>query len=225
VTDLTSVVLADDHPPTRTGVRAALESHGFRVVAEAEDAAGAIEAAAVHRPAICVLDLFMPGQGINACRRIRAELPATKIVVLTVSEEDTDLFEALRAGADGYLLKTMSADRLAQALRGVLQGEAAMPRKLVTRVIEEFRVRPQRLRPYRVGMRGHPVIAQLSERELDVVELLLRGMTTSAVARELRISEVTVRRHVSSVVRKAGAADRRTALAALRRGIDAPPPA
>ena len=142
------VVLADDHTPTRAGIRRALEGHGFVILAEAEDAPAAIEAARRERPDLCLLDVRMPGGGIAAAAEIGLELPDTAIVMLTVSTDEADLFAALRAGARGYLLKDTDPDRLPLALLGVVSGEAAVPRVLVSRVIDEFtrREKPRRLR-------------------------------------------------------------------------------
>ena len=125
----TRVVLADDHAPTRAGVRLALEHSEFGVVAEATTAAEAVSAALRHRPDVCLLDIYMPGGGIEAAGEIRERASRdTALVMLTASDSDDDLFAALRAGATGYLPKTTAADRLAPALRGVLAGEAALPR-------------------------------------------------------------------------------------------------
>src|SRR5262249_30517065 len=124
------IVLADDHSATRLGVRIALEEGGFRVVAEAGDARGAVEAALEHRPDVCLLDVYMPGGGITAAAELAEALPFMPIVMLTVSDTDEDLFEALRAGARGYLLKDTDPARLPHALRGALNGEAPMPRAL-----------------------------------------------------------------------------------------------
>ena len=216
----TRVVLADDHVPMRGGVRTALEERGFAVVAEVGDAVAAISAALAQRPDVCLLDLYMPGNGIVAARRIKAALPWCMVVMLTVSDAETDLFDALRAGADGYLIKTIAADRLADALRGALRGEAALPRKLTSRVVREFHASTRRRLPTSLGPGRSGVVAQLSPRELEVLELLLENMTTSAIAMRLGISDVTVRRHVSAIIRVSGAPDRRGAINALRRQLE-----
>jgi DNA-binding NarL/FixJ family response regulator len=141
------VLIADDHAPTRDDVRRAVESEqGFEVCASAADAAEAVQAAVRERPDVCLLDIRMPGGGLAAAWEIAARLPQAKIVMLTVSDEDSDLFAALRAGADGYLLKTMNLRRLPAALAGVYSGEAAMPRALVARVLERFHGREPRWR-------------------------------------------------------------------------------
>jgi DNA-binding NarL/FixJ family response regulator len=213
VTDALTVLLADDHAPTRSGVRLSLEGHGFRVCAEATTAQAAIDAARRWRPDVCLLDISMPGGGIEAARVIARDVPESAIVMLTVSRSDADIFAALRAGAAGYLLKDTSPERLPQALRGVVRGEAALPRTLVTRLIDDYRERAQRRWLRLAG--GHGV--DLSGREWDVLELLAQGLTTKEVADRLAISPVTVRRHVSALMKKAGV-DRREDVVALLRG-------
>jgi DNA-binding NarL/FixJ family response regulator len=210
------VLIADDHPPTRAGVRLALERAGFTVCGEAWTAAGAIEQAVREEPDVCLLDIHMPGSGIAAASAIADRVPTTSIVMLTVSQEDEDLFDALKAGAAGYLLKTTNPDRLPNALEGVLRGEAALPRALVMRVLAEFRRRPQRRRlPGRVGLQD------LTVREWEVLELLAEGLTTAEIANKLFISRATVRTHVASTLRKLSAADRDAAVAVLKE-LDAP---
>ena len=131
------VLIADDHAPTRADVRRVLEhDERFEVCAEAADAAGAVQAALHEKPDVCLLDLSMPGNGMAAVWEIAARLPETKIVILTVSDNDASLFAAVRAGVSGYLLKTMNLSRLPGALNGVCRGEAAMPPRLVARVLE-----------------------------------------------------------------------------------------
>jgi DNA-binding NarL/FixJ family response regulator len=204
------VLVADDHLGLRTGTRIALEDGGFMICAEAADGPGAVEAALRERPDVCLIDVVMPGGGIEAAARIAAALPDTAIVMLTVSDDEEHLFGAIRAGASGYLLKDMDPDRLPAALRGVLAGEAAFPRRLVTRVVEEFSERQRRRVPLPAGGR-----AELTGREWETLELLRAGNTTSATARRLGISEVTVRRHISEAVRKLRVPDRRAAMELL----------
>jgi two-component system nitrate/nitrite response regulator NarL len=206
------IVVADDHAPTRAGVRMALEGAGFDVVAEAADTDGAVAAAQRERPAVCLLDISMPGAGgIEAARQIKKALPETAVVMLTVSASDSDLLAALQAGACGYLLKDIASDRLASALRGVVSGEAALPRRLTGRVLSALHAAAE------TGVRiGPPRLADsLTKRELEVVALLEEDLATAEVALRLGTSEVTVRRHISSIVHKVGAADRRGALRTL----------
>jgi DNA-binding NarL/FixJ family response regulator len=207
------VLIADDHPPTRAGVKAALESDGFVVCAQAADARAAIEAARSEQPDVCLLDIHMPGDGIHAAETISRELPDAAVVMLTVSRTDTDLFNALRAGASGYLLKDIDPVRLPLALRGVLEGEAALPRRLVALLIEEFRERKRRRRIPLVGRRG----VELTDREWEVLELMRQGLTTEEIAARLFISPVTVRTHVSAILKKLHVSTREAALELLER--------
>jgi DNA-binding NarL/FixJ family response regulator len=204
------VVLADDHAPVRAGIRAALEGRGFEIAAEVSSGEGAVEAALRERPDLCLLDIQMPGGGIQAAAEIGLELPDTAIVMLTVSTDEDDLFAALRAGARGYLLKDTHAERLPFALRGVVSGEAAIPRTLVTRVIDEFRrrERPRLRRLEREGIR-------LSDREWDVLGLLEEGLNTAEIGERLSISAVTVRRHVQSIRTKLRVPNREAAVRLL----------
>ena len=211
------VVLADDHAPTRAGVRLALEQAEFEIVAEAATGPDAVSGALAQRPDVCLLDIYMPGGGIEAAGEISEALPGTALVMLTASDSDDDLFAALRAGATGFLPKTTSADRLAQALRGVLAGEAALPRALTARLIEEYRQRPARGRSARPGAGGAEYGIAFTDRELEVVELMLRNLNTIEISQRLSISAVTVRRHISAVVRKSGVHSRRAAVELLRR--------
>jgi DNA-binding NarL/FixJ family response regulator len=204
---VSTVLLADDHPPTRAGVRSALEGAGFDVCADVPDAATAVSAALALRPDVALLDVHMPGSGIWAAREISAQLPDTAIVMLTISRNDDDLFDALRAGASGYLLKDMDPARLGAALDGVLAGEAALPRSLTARVIEEFRGRGKRRLPF-TGERG----AALTSREWEVLDLMRDGLSTAEIAERLFVSRVTVRRHVSGILRKLQVGSREEAL-------------
>jgi DNA-binding NarL/FixJ family response regulator len=205
------VLVADDHVPTRAGVRVALEAGGFVVCAEAADAAGAVAAAVREKPDVCLLDIHMPGSGIAAAEEISARCPATAVVMLTVSRNDADLFDALRAGAVGYLLKDIEPERLPAELEAVLEGQAAMPRELVARLVDEFRERGRRRRL--LGLGGRRV--ELTSREWEVLELLQQGLGTAEIADRLFVSRVTVRRHVASILKKLQVPDRAAALRLL----------
>ncbi len=211
--------MADDHPPLRASVRQALEEHGFEVCSEAASAADSVAAAERDRPDVCVLDVHMPGNGIAAAAQIAALLPETVIVMLTVSDSDEDFFAALRAGAQGYLLKDMDPARLPLALEGVLAGEAALPRALVARVLDEFRARRRRRRLLLPGGRG----SALTTREWETLELLAAGLSTAEAAERLLVAPVTVRRHTSSIVKKLDVPDRRSLLQLLREPGRYPP--
>jgi DNA-binding NarL/FixJ family response regulator len=211
VTKKWRVILADDHPPTRAGVRYTLEAAGMEVVGEASDANGAVDLALREQPDVCLLDIHMPGSGINAARAITKELPETRVVMLTVSRDDEDLFEALRAGASGYLLKDMDPDRVPHALEGVLAGEAALPRTLLLRVMDEFRDRGRR----KLRLPGRKD-ADLTDRELEVLHFLRDGLSTSEIATKMYVSPATVRSHVAAVLKKLRVTDREAAVKLLR---------
>jgi DNA-binding NarL/FixJ family response regulator len=210
--DGVTVLLADDHAATRKGLRSILEADGFLVVAEADHALAAVAAAKNHMPRVCILDVAMPGGGIAAAERITRSVPGTHVIMLTVSSSREDLLDALRAGAAGYLLKSMDPERLPYAVRGVLAGEAAIPRDLVPKLLAE-------LRNSRIGASGSLEAARLglTEREAQVLGLLEAGLRTSEIASRLQISATTVRRHTSGLMRKLQAQSRQEAVAALRR--------
>jgi DNA-binding NarL/FixJ family response regulator len=195
-------------------VRRALSVPGLRVVAEAADADEAVMACVRHRPDVCVLAARIRGNAIIAAEQIREQAPMTKIVMLTRSDRPEDLFAALRAGAVGYLPETMSADRLPHAIRGVAEGEAAVPRNLIARVISEFSNAERSQRT--VIDLGHTMV-ELTVREGELLGYLRRGEGTAAIGNRLGISDVTVRRHISAIVRKLGVRDRRAAVQLLAR--------
>ena len=198
-----TVVMADDHAPTRQLVASILDGGGFEVVAQEADAAAAVVAAKRHRPDVCLLDINMRGSGIDAAREINAALPGTAIVMLTVARDDDHLFDALRAGACGYLFKGSHPDALLAALRGALDGEPALSPGLALRILDAFR--QDRTRRVHVPDRG---TVQLSAREAEVLELLREGRSTAQIARQLYIAPVTVRSHVATMLKKLNAADR-----------------
>jgi DNA-binding NarL/FixJ family response regulator len=204
-----SVLVADDHAPTRQDVCAALEQHPeLRVCGEATDAAAAIEAALRLLPDVCLLDIRMPGGGIAAAWEITARLPETRVVMFTVSREDDDLFDALKAGATGYLLKDTDPERLPLALLDVANGEAAIPRALVARLANEFRDRG----PRRRALLGHDLNGHLTSREWEVLELLRDGLSTREISGKLYISQVTVRSHIAAILKKLRVPDRNAAI-------------
>jgi DNA-binding NarL/FixJ family response regulator len=205
------VLVADDDVPTRQGVRLALERGGITVCAEASDAEGAVEAAVREHPDICLLESRIPGNGIAATAQIARRVPFTSVVMFTNSTTDEDLFDSLRAGASGYLLKDMNPDRLPRALQAVLEGEAALPRRLVTRLIEEFRERGRR---HRVRLSTGRTV-DLTSREWEVVNLMRQQRSTAEIASRLFISEGTVRSHVAAILRKLDVLDRESALRLL----------
>lgn len=205
------LVMADDHARIRGKVRQALEADGWHVCGEGATARDAIQLATEHRPDVALLDINMPGNGIYAAQEISRTLPETAVVMLTQSDDDEDLFDSLRAGAAGYLLKTTDPESLAGVLRGVLSGEAAMSPALVTRILQEFRA-PSR----KVLRRKSPAAAKLSPREWEVMELLAQGLSTEDVANKLFVAPTTVRVHVSTVLRKLRVKDRESAFHILK---------
>jgi DNA-binding NarL/FixJ family response regulator len=206
-----TIVIADDHQVMRLGVRMALMRGGFQVVAEAADREGAVSAVVRERPDVCLLDIRMPGGGIQTANELAEVAPSTSVVMLTVSTSTEDVLASLRAGAVGYLPKDTSPDRLPAALCGVLKGEAALPRTLVGRVLQEFRT-------FTAGAVAHPVRVgkvQLTPRESEILRMLGSGLTTIEVAEILSLSPITVRRHISAGVSKLGVADRDAAIRAI----------
>lgn len=202
------VLIADDHAPTRIGLRAVLEEHGFTVCAEAADAPGAVEAALRERPDICLLDVRMPDDGIAAAAEITSAMPETPVVMLANARDEGDFLNALRAGACGYVLKEADPARLTEALRGALNGACAFPRSLVQGLLERLEQRD------REGAL-EPQLRVLTNREREVLELLREGLGTAEIAKRLFVEPVTVRSHIASSLRKLGVRDRKSALELL----------
>ena len=214
----TRVVLADDHAATRIGVRCILEADGFEVCGEAGTAEEAVAVARREEPDLCLVDVHMPGSGVSAAEVISRELPSTAVVMLTVSSADEDLFAALEAGARGYLLKDIDPDRLGPALRGAMSGQAAVPRELMTRVLDDYRRRRRR----RLGLCNTAgVRVELTDREYEILDALRDGRSTKDIAADLVVSPVTVRRHISSLMHKLRVSDRATLLALIEEQADA----
>jgi DNA-binding NarL/FixJ family response regulator len=201
------VVIADEQPTIRAAVRRLLARDGFEVCGEVADAEAALEAALRERPDICLIGVPAPRSGRRATKQIATALPETAIVILTASESRDDLVDAIKAGAVGYLLKSEKQEELPSILRGVLAGEAAIPRKLVAPLVRELQTQGQRRAI--VGEKG---TAELTTREWEVMELLCDGLDTSEIAERLFVSRVTVRRHVSGILKKLGVKDRDTAV-------------
>jgi DNA-binding NarL/FixJ family response regulator len=180
------------------------------VCPEPLDAACAIDEAARLHPAVCLIDEQLPGGALVAVDAILRSAPETKLLLLTESEEPASLLAGIRAGASGYVRKDLDPTRLAPTIRGVLDGEAAMSRRLTMRLMESLRTRERgRAAPTTPGG------PSITDRELEVLELLTEGLRTSEIAARLAIAETTVRRHVGSAVAKLGVADRTAAVAML----------
>ena len=206
------VLIADHDGATRAGVRLALDAHGFEVCAEADSAQAAVRAAGREQPDVCVIEVDLPGGGVAALGPVLAGAPRTLVVMLSGAVDDERLFAAVRAGARGYLPKDMDPERLPMALRGVLEGEAALPRALMGRVLDELRALENGRHASELSRLG----VDLSPREQEVLEALDTGLGTAQIAEALGISAVTVRRHISEILRKLGAPTRGAALALLR---------
>jgi DNA-binding NarL/FixJ family response regulator len=202
------VVIAEPDPGSRSRFRSALEPAGIVVCAEAGDAEGAVKAVEEHKPDVVLLAVHMPGGGIQAAWEITDRTPTSAVVMLTGSQEDEHLFGALQAGAVGYLIKGLDPQRLPDILQGVLRGEAALPRSLVSRVVDEFRARGRRLDL----LAGRNSENRLTTREWEVLELLREGRSTAEIGERLYISRVTVRTHVSAILRKLRVPDRAAAV-------------
>jgi two-component system, NarL family, nitrate/nitrite response regulator NarL len=208
-----SVVVAADHGATLLGIRSALDGHGFEIIGEPVTASETVTAARTLEPHIVLLDSDLSGDVLGAVSAIADGLECTSVVLLASSASGADLIAAIRAGARGYLMKTMDPERLACALRSAVLDEAAVPRSLVRHLVQEVRN----------GTNGasHPSLVRrgvrLTAREAEVLELLGRDLSTRDIADTLGISAVTVRRHASQVVHKLDAGDRSDAVGILRR--------
>ncbi|MBM2809828.1 MAG: two component transcriptional regulator, LuxR family [Chloroflexi bacterium] len=208
------VLIADDHALVRDGVRSLLEARGVDVVGEAQNGKQAVEMAERLRPEIVLMDLSMPEMGgLAATRLISAELPDVKVVVLTASDDDSDLFEAIKSGAQGYILKNLKADELMSMLEGVSHGDPALTPVLARKLLHEF-ARPKTTSPQRAP-------DTLTEREREVLELLVQGVTSNRdLAAKLIVTENTVKYHLRNILDKLHLQNRAQVVAyAVRHGI------
>ena len=191
------MLVVDDHELFRRGLTMLLGVEaGIEVVGEASDGAEGTELAVSTAPDVVLLDVRMPKQsGIEACVAIKAASPTTKIVMLTVSDEEADLYEAVKNGASGYLLKDSSIEEVAQGIRVVAEGQSLISPSMAAKLIDEFKTmsRPDRTQG--------PAL-KLTERELDVLRLVAKGLSNRDVAHRLAISENTVKNHVRNMLEK-----------------------
>jgi DNA-binding NarL/FixJ family response regulator len=193
------VLMADDQALFRRGLFVLLGSEpGIEVVAEARDGEEAIARAAELAPDVVLLDVRMPRMdGIEAARRIRELLPSTKVLMLTVSDEEDDLYEAIKAGANGYLLKEVSVEDVAAAIHAVVQGQSFISPSMASKLLREFNALARQ-----AAEREQLPAPVLTPRELEVLRLVARGMSNKDVADHLFISENTVKNHVRNILEK-----------------------
>lgn len=206
------VLVAERDQPTRAGLRLVLAREGFAIAGEAGDAREAVETAIAERPDVALVAAELPGGGIEAARQIAAAVARARLIVLTSRPSGEELVEAVMAGAVGYLGRDVSLERLPAVMRGVLAGEVALPRRHSRHLVEALRRRDARR-----SQLAARTDAVLSDREWEVLQLVADGLTTGEMSRRLGISEVTARRHISSVMAKLGVSDRAGAAELLRR--------
>ncbi len=206
-----TVLIVDDHSVVRQGLRTFLDLHDdIQVVGEASGGAEAIELAERLAPDIVLMDLVMPGiNGIEATRQIRARDPGTKVIALTSFLEDELVFPALDAGVSGYLMKDLTPPELAQAIRTVHQGKADLHPEVARKLLDEFH-----------AQREVSPIPDLTQREVEVLALIAKGLTNREIAERLVITQKTVKAHVSSILGKLNLSDRtQAAIFAIKQGL------
>jgi DNA-binding NarL/FixJ family response regulator len=203
------VLIAAERLPTRVGLRLALEPEAR--CTEAADAESAVDAAVRDRPDVCLLGLDLNGQGLRVVNEIATRVPSAAVILLTNRLDEEEFMAAVRAGASGYLTQSLDPKRLPYVVRGALRGEPAVPRRFVSRLLDELKTRERRRS---VVLAGKGRVA-LTAREWEVAEMLLRSASTSDIATQLGVAPVTVRRHVGSVERKLGVSTRAEVIALL----------
>ena len=194
------VLIADDHERFRRGLKMVLEAEdGMEVVAEAGDGAEAVKRVEELAPDVILMDVRMPNtNGIEATRTIREAFPATRIIMLTVSDDEDDLFDAVKAGANGYLLKEVSIEEVADAVRAVVQGQSLISPSMAAKLISEFGTLARKADQSDAAMPS----PSLTDRELEVLKRVATGMENEAIAAELDISSTAVRNHVANILVK-----------------------
>ena len=213
------VLIADDHALFRDGLKSLLDARGVDVVAEARNGREAVSLAKQHNPEIVLMDLTMPEMtGLEATRLISAGLPDVKVVVLTASEDDADLFEAIKSGAQGFLPKDIEAARLFAMLEGVMRGEPALTPGLARKLLTEF------AHPAPAPKEQPPTL--LTDREREVLELLVEGITSNReLADRLFVSENTIKYHLRNILTKLHLQNRAQVISyAVRNKLVEPPP-
>ena len=219
MTDPIRVLVADDHPVVRSGLVGVLSSlDGFEVVAVAADGQEAVRESVLHRPDVALLDLRMPGtDGFTAIRELARVAPNVRVCVLTMYDDDDSLFAAMRAGAQGYLLKGAEQEEIARAVRAIAAGEVIFGPGIAVRVLHQLNAPP--------AQAAASAFPELTARELEILDLLAAATPTTAIARRLEVSTKTVSNHVSNILAKLQVADRTQAAlkareAGLGRGAD-----
>jgi DNA-binding NarL/FixJ family response regulator len=206
-----SVVVAANGAATRAGIRLALGDGGVRVVNEVDCAHELLASVGRYKPDLCLVSVDLRGDGIQAAAELATRAPSVAIVMLTQREDVDEFLEAMAVGAAGYLETTISPPALVNVVQAVLKGEPAVPRSLVRALIDEHRQRPIRRYVDALG-----VGVQMTSRESEVLASLREGLSTREIAQGLRISEVTVRRHIGTALKKLGVESRSDALRLLQ---------
>jgi len=193
------VLLADDEGLVRSGFKVLLDlEDDITVVAEATNGAEAVDQARSHRPNVVLMDIRMPKlDGIEAARRIKELVPTTRIIMLTVSEDDTHLYDAIKAGANGYLLKDLAIEEVPQSIRRVFAGESLISPSMASKLLTEFSTLSKK-----VEQRQQITSPSLTPREVEVLRFVAKGMSNREIAEELYISENTVKNHVRNILEK-----------------------
>jgi DNA-binding NarL/FixJ family response regulator len=223
------IVVVDDHALFRDGFTSLLTARGHDVVGEASDGSDALELVRTLRPDVVLMDVSMPRMGgLEATRLIKATLPEVKVVMVTASENDRDLFEAIKAGAEGFVNKNLESDRFFELLEGVTRGEAVLTPALAARIMSEFARQP----PAAEGPPRRPIATttapqgaeELTEREMDVLRLVVEGLSRREIADRLVVSENTVKYHLRNILDKLHLRNRAEVVAyAMRHGLTGPP--
>lgn len=206
------VLVADDHSLFRDGIASLIEAAGFTVVGQVGDGQAAVEAALRLRPDLVLLDISMPQMsGLEALRQIKAQAPEIQVVILTVSDDDASLLQAVQSGARGYLLKNLNAEEFLDMLAGLQRGEAALTRQMTARLLNGL-ARPSQQQP--------GPTERLTPREIELLRLVAEGLPNKAIAQRLSVSENTVKYHMKNILQKLGVRNRAEAIAhALRAGL------